>query len=92
MAEVWHTIVDLPLNVVVRPEIALPLQQFLKLQTVGQFIRAWRNPRNQKSIEQLFDTPEQARNAAQICYTWVGASNRATIPISTPWWVPDEVQ
>ena len=51
-------------STVMRSEIALPLQHMLKLYTVGCFLKAWRNPKNHKSIEQVFDSPEQASPAA----------------------------
>ncbi len=85
-----NPVMNVPLDQVMRSEIALPLQHIMNIHTVGQFVRAWRNPRNQKSIEQIFDTPEQARHAAAICSTWVGATTRATTMTATTWWVNDE--
>lgn len=73
-----------------RSEIALPLQQVLQLYTVGNFLSAWRNPRNQKSIEQVFDTPQQARHAAATCAAWLGIQTPATPePIDPGWWRQD---
>ena len=62
-----HPVLDLPLTDVLRPEIALSLQQMMKIYTVGAFLRAWDNPVAQVSIEHLFDTAEQARHAATLC-------------------------
>lgn len=67
-----HPILDLPLTDVLRPEIALPLQQMLKIYTVGSFLRAWGNPVSQEHIEHLFDSAEQAHQAATLCATWAG--------------------
>ena len=55
-----NSVLDVPLSQVMRPEIALPLQHVLQIYTVGNFLRAWRNPKNHKNIEPLFDTPQQA--------------------------------
>jgi hypothetical protein len=85
-----NPVINVPLSQVMRSEIALPLGHIMNIHTVGQFVRAWRSPRNQKSIEQIFDTPEQARNAAAICSTWVGATNRATTMTANTWWVSDD--
>ena len=52
-----NPILDLPLCEVMRSEIALPLQHVLKLPTVGSLLNAWRNPKNHRSIEQVFDSP-----------------------------------
>ena len=67
MANMKNPVLALPLTDVMRPEIALPLQQVLNLYTVECFLRAWQSPKSQRSIEQLFDTPEQARHAAATC-------------------------
>ncbi len=85
-----NPIVNVPLSQVMRSEIALPLQHIMQIYTVGQFVRAWRSPRNQRSMEQIFDTPEQARHAAAVCSTWLGYSNRATINTPTQWWISDD--
>ena len=53
-----NPILDLPLTAVMRTEIALPLQQILKINTVGALLCAWRMPANHESIEDLFDSPE----------------------------------
>ena len=84
-----NPILDIPLTDVMRSEIALPLQQVLQLYTVGNFLSAWRNPRNHKSIEQVFDTPQQARHAASICAAWLGAQMPATPGGVTQWWQDD---
>jgi hypothetical protein len=86
-----NPILDVPLNEVMRSEIALPLQQVLKLYTVGSFLRAWANPLNHQRIERVFDTPEQAHHAAMVCAGWLGC--RATFtPAAEPvvgWWRED---
>jgi hypothetical protein len=72
-----------------RPEIALPLQAMLDIYTVGGFLRAWRSPRTQRSIEQLFDSPEQARHAAATCAAWLGVRTLATHEPVPAWWTGD---
>jgi hypothetical protein len=81
-----NPILDLPLAEVMRAEIALPLQHVLHLYTVGHFLKAWRNPRNHKSIEQVFDSPEQAHHAAGICATWIGIKIAVGNDPSVGWW------
>jgi hypothetical protein len=74
-----------------RSEIALPLQHVLQLYTVGNFLSAWRNPTNHKSIEEVFDTPEQAHHAAAICAAWLGVKIAVgTDPNLGWWWLRDE--
>ena len=85
-----NPIIDWPLNDVMRPEIALPLQHVLKLYTVGSLLHAWRNPRNHKSIEQVFDSPQQARHAVAVCAAWLGVQSLATQPSVSPWWIGDQ--
>jgi hypothetical protein len=82
---------DIPLSEVMRSEIALPLQHVLNLYTVGSFLKAWRNPRNQKSIEQVFESPAQARHAAAVCAAFLGVESHA-MPNGVPpqWWRSDE--
>src|SRR6476620_9584191 len=67
-----NPILDLPLAAVLRTEIALPLQQILNINTVGALLTAWRSPLNHPHIEDLFDSPGQARNAVATCATWLG--------------------
>ncbi len=86
-----NPILALPLNEVMRAEIALPLQQMLQLYTVGNFLSAWRNPKSQKFIEQVFDSPEQARHAAATCAAWLGVATRPTMNIPVAWWRTDEL-
>ena len=85
-----NPILDLPLTDVMRQEIALTLQHVLKIYTVGNLLKAWRNPRNQKNIEQVFDSPEQARNAVAICANWLGVRTLATHKPVDGWWRSDE--
>src|SRR4028118_717907 len=73
-----NPILDLPLSAVMRSEIALPLQHVLRLYTVGSLLHAWRNPKNHRSIEQVFDSPQQARHAVAVCAAWLGVQTLAT--------------
>ena len=85
-----NPVLDLPLLTVMRSEIALPLQHVLRLYTVGNLLAAWRTPKGQRSIEQVFDSPRQARHAVAVCAAWLGL---ATAPIaqSVPaWWHGEE--
>ena len=85
-----NPVLSLPLASVMRMEIALPLQHMHNIYTVGCFLRAWRNPRNHKGIEQIFDTPEQARHAAATCAAWLGFQTPPTHdPQRGGWWQPD---
>ena len=84
-----NPVLDLPLTAVMRSEIALPLQHVLKLYTVGALLGAWRSPRNQKSIEQLFDSPQQARHAIATCAAWLGAHTHALHKPVAEWWPRD---
>jgi hypothetical protein len=79
-------ILDIPLHEVMRPEIAMPLQQVLRLYTVGNFLNAWQNPMVQKSIEQVFDSPEQARAAAITCAAWLGVGAPRAVRSVPAWW------
>jgi hypothetical protein len=85
-----NPVLNLPLTAVMRSEIALPLQQLLRLYTVGSLLAAWRSPKSQRSIEQLFDSPQQARHAIATCAAWLGVQSQ---PIASPvpaWWVGDD--
>ena len=83
-------VLDVPLSSVMRPEIALPLQHVLQLYTVGNLLKAWRNPTNHRSIEQVFDSPEQARHAVAVCAAWLGIQIRAAHEPVPAWWRGDE--
>jgi hypothetical protein len=84
-----NPVLTLPLSTVMRMEIALPLQQMMQIYTVGCFLRAWRAPRGQKQIECLFDTPEQARQAAATCAAWLGMTTMAARDVVPAWWKGD---
>src|SRR5690606_26294599 len=85
-----NPIVNVPLSQVMRSEIALPLQHIMQIYTVGQFVRAWRSPKNQRSLEQIFESPEQARHAAAVCSTWLGYTNRAALNTTAQRWISDD--
>jgi hypothetical protein len=85
-----NPVLELPLAAVMRSEIALPLQHMLNVYTVGCFLKAWRSPRTQRSMEQLFDTPEQARHAAATCAAWLGFRTLATHEPVPAWWKGEE--
>ena len=85
-----NPVLDVPLSSVIRPDIALPLEQIMKICTVGSLLRAWRSPKNQRSIEQLFDSPEQARHALQVCAAWLGFESQASHTVVAAWWTGDE--
>ena len=84
-----NPILDLPLTEVMRSEIALPLQQILSIYTVGSLLTAWRHPKNHKSIEQIFDTPQQARHAVAVCAAWLGVKTPAAPSSISGWWTID---
>jgi hypothetical protein len=85
-----NAVLDLPLHAVMREEIALPLQHILRLYTVGSLLHAWRNPKNHRSIEQVFDSAQQARHAIAVCAAWMGVQTVAAPNPVPAWWVGDE--
>ena len=85
-----NPILDVQLCAVMRPEIALPLQHVLHIYTVGGLLKAWHSPKNHRSIEQLFDSPEQARNAIDVCAAWLGIQTPASHEPVPAWWHGDE--
>ena len=86
-----NPVLDLPLHHVMRSEIALPLQQVLQLYTVGNFLSAWKNPSNRRTIEQVFDSPQQARHAVAVCATWLGIESATSTPHALlEWWKSED--
>ena len=84
-----NPVLTLPLNSVMRSEIALPLQHMMSIYTVGCLLKSWRSPRNQRGIEELFDSPEQARHAVATCAAWLGVRTQALHEPVAAWWVGD---
>jgi hypothetical protein len=85
-----NPILDVSLSTVLKPEIALTLQQVLRVYTVGNLIDAWQDPRDQRRIEQLFETPDQARHAVSVCATWLGFDTQVMRkPFGDPWLAGD---
>lgn len=68
-----NAILGLPITDIIREDIALPLHHVFQIYTVGSFLQAWANPSFQREIEELFDSPDQARHAAATCAGWIGA-------------------
>lgn len=85
-----NPILDITLDSFMRSEIALPLQHVLHVYTVGNFLSAWRDPDNHKAIEEVFDTPQQARHAAAVCAGWLGVRVAAAPRNVSAWWQGDE--
>lgn len=86
-----HPILDLPLTAVIRKEYALPLQHVLKLYTVGNLLGAWRDADIQRSIEEVFDTAEQAHHAIATFAAWVGFQSVAAPRPVDAWWHHEDV-
>jgi hypothetical protein len=84
-----NPVLEIPIDRVIRPEIALPLQHVLQIYTVGNFLNAWRSPRHQKQIEQVFDSPQQARHAVATCAAWLGVKTPAAPNPVPAWWSHD---
>ena len=85
-------ILNLPLNAVLRTEIALPLQ-LLGVYTIGQFLTNWRDPAAQDELSALFDSPQQARHAVAVCANWLGGRFAPVMQadfVQQPWWRNDE--
>lgn len=85
-----NAILDVSLTEFLRPAIALSLQHVLKLYTVAHLLEAWNTPREQRRIEQIFDTPQQARHAVSVCAAWLGFETytmhgSATARAPDPW-------
>ena len=81
-----HPILDLPLTTVIRSEYALQLQHVLKLYTVGNLFGRMDDMESQKSIEDVFDTPEQAHHAITTCAAWLGFKIVAAPGPVPDWW------
>ena len=84
-----NPVLSLPLAAVMRSEIALPLTGVMGIYTVGCLLKAWRSPKNQKQVEQFFDSPEQARHAVGTFAAWLGVRTLATHEPVPAWWVGD---
>ena len=87
-----NPVLDVPLHEVIRYDIALPLQHVLNVYTVGGLLTAWRNPKNHRSIEQVFETPQQCRHAVSVCAAFLGVQTQATLDTVPQWWVADTTQ
>ena len=85
-----NPVLDLPLSEVLRPESALSLEHMLNVYRVRNFLRAWKSPWSQRSIEHIYDNPHQARHAAQVCATWLGVQVVPTSQTVQAWWRGDE--
>ena len=83
-------VLGIPIAQVMRPEIAMTLQHILQLHTVGGFLSAWREPNNQRKIEQIFDSPQQARHAAAVCATWLGVRSNLSTAVAGAWWAGED--
>jgi hypothetical protein len=81
---------DMPLTMVLKKEIALSLQRVAQIYTVGGLLEKWGKGRGQREVEELFDTPEQARQAVAVCATWVGGQTTLKTGVVTTWWAAEE--
>ena len=52
----------------------------------------WRCPGNHQCIEDLFDSPEQARNAIAVSATWLGVRMPPAAGPVSGWWRSDDPQ
>jgi hypothetical protein len=81
-----NPILDVPLTSLFRHDIALSLQQVLRLYTIGNLVDQWQDPRDQRRIEQLFENPDQARHAVNVCAAWLGFDPMVMKPpAGNPW-------
>ena len=83
-------VLSIPISQIMRPEIAMTLQHLLQLHTVGGFLNAWREPHSQRRIEQIFDSPQQARHAAAVCATWLGVKSNLSTAVAGAWWAGED--
>ncbi len=65
------------------------LQQVLRVYTVGGLLAAWRNPKNHRHIEGVFDSPQQARQAVAVCAAWLGHTTGTLQQSTGGWWHQD---
>lgn len=79
----------LPLTEVMRTEIALLLRQGFHFFTVGDFLSGWSDPRCRRFIQQAFDEPRQAQQAAATCAAWMGTPAPAACWGVIAWWQPE---
>ncbi|MGN6627851.1 MAG: hypothetical protein ACTHLZ_03290 [Tepidisphaeraceae bacterium] len=86
-----NPILDVPLSHVLKPQIALCLQQVLRVYTVGNLLELWQDPRDQRRIEQLFDAPDQARHAISVCAAWLGFDTFIMRKAPSDPWHPGEI-
>lgn len=84
-----NPVLDVSLAQIMKSQYALSLQA-LKIHTVGGLLSAWRSPRNHRSIEQVFETPQQARHAVAVCAAWLGVQSQALHNPVPAWWAHDE--
>src|SRR5690349_11446101 len=89
VGDMKNPVLTLPLTAVMRSEIALPLQHVMNIYTVGCLLKSWRSPRNKIKIEEMFDSPEQARHAVMTCAAWLGMRSQALHEPVAAWWVGD---
>lgn len=81
-----NPILRLPLERVLRPEIAIVLAQMYGLHTLGSLLSAWRDPRNREVIEKMFDTPQQAHHAVATFACWLSAGLPLALMSVREWW------
>ena len=69
------------------------MQHLLKIYTVGNLLKASGAtfPKNQRSIEQVFDSPQQARHAMTVCTAWLGFQTPAICTPIAAWWIHESV-
>lgn len=84
-----NPVLELALDQVVKPEIALVLAQVHGIYTVGGFLRAWRSPTKARAVSTAFETPAQARHAAATCAAWLGVKFFALPDAPVGWWNND---
>lgn len=82
-----HPVLDVPLTDVLRADIALPIQQLLRIYTIGSLLRAWSDPLSQMQIRNLFDSAEHAQLAVSLCATWAGWTNSALLASDAIGWM-----
>lgn len=81
-----NAVVNLPLESVIRTDIAVPLRRVLGIYTVGDLILAWNNPRSRGRVARLFDSAVQAQHAAATCASWINPHQVPPTVADGSWW------
>ena len=86
------SILWLPLETILRADIAKTLRYLLHLTTLGQVLTVWSGLGGRKAIERSFDSPAQAALAVMTWAAWLDPELPAPALVAAPWWPSDQTQ